>query len=111
VTWKIAWNAILLGTAILVLLLTIGREIGTPITEAEWLAEVIAPQLGVSESRIREVLVEALSEGQSRRIVIGGMPVFFLTALVVVRVILDCGATRQPKKPPVPPWPPGSKAG
>jgi len=83
------WNLITLAVAIVLLFLTLGLELASPVVEADHLAQRIAPQFGVDEARLREELTHALFTGVEGRMVARGLPLCILATLLASRLILE----------------------
>jgi len=96
-----AWNVTLLVVAVLILGLYASVEYTKPLNEASELPHTLAPQLGVPEDRLREVMLEEFfrRDDVEWRMMVRGAPMGFLTALLALRLILDWrSARRNPSK-------------
>lgn len=91
------WNIAALCAAVVFLVLTIGLHHAGPLTQADAMAEVMAPRLGIPIATLRAELVTTLREMAGRHVVGNAVPWCVIIVLLAVPLVKGRGGLAGPK--------------
>lgn len=89
------WNIVLLIMSLGMLVLWVGVGFIEHLTQAESIADRLAPQIGVDSRSLIPLLEGLLEESQLRRTIVYGVPWLLMTVLLTVRLVDDHRRTRK----------------
>jgi predicted regulator of amino acid metabolism with ACT domain len=84
------WNITMAVVSIALLLLFVGAGLtAIPMTQAEAIADQLAPEIGADRNVVRVNLERILADSQIRRVAVACSPLALLSVLLTARVIAD----------------------